>query len=368
MEIIIKVSELQKALQRVQGIVEKKTTMPVLANALIEAEKDTIRVSATDLEVALTGTYPATVKKKGALTLNARALYDMVRALPGDTVHLKETANHWVEIVSERVRYRVVGMASDNFPSLPDFQNTKLVPIDRDVFREMIDKTIYAVSNDDTRFNLTGVFFEPMAEGAGLRMAATDGHRLAVIERATPDKVPINGGVIVPRKGLMELRRLLEDGEDEGSLGFVENSAIFEKGNLRLTVRLIDGRFPDYRQVIPTSSAQRLEIQRKPFHDALKRTSLLSSDKAQGVRLEIADNTLSLISNNPDVGDAREDIEVRYNGDPLKVGFNVRYLMEALQVLDEESVVLELTDELAPGVILGKGTEGCKAVIMPMRI
>jgi DNA polymerase-3 subunit beta len=369
MELTIRVPELVKALQRVQGIVEKKSTMPILANVLIKAKgKDRITVSATDLEVGLTGDYEAKVTKAGAMTLGAKALYDIVRALPEENVTLKQGANHWVDIACGKVRYRVVGMQAETFPTLPTFESVSFFEVEPRVFREMIDKTLYAVSTDETRFSLTGVFCEPVAGMQGLRMVATDGHRLSAIERPTAGAPTMKEGVIIPRKGLLELRKLLDDAQDGGRLGFVENSAVFEKGGLTLTMRLVDGRFPDYQQVIPGAWSRRARLTRQSFLDALKRTSLLSPDRAQGVRLELTAGMLALTANNPDLGEAREELEIEYEGEPLRIGFNFRYLVDVLGVLTEDQVELELTDELSPGLVRGAGSEGYRAVVMPMRI
>lgn len=369
MELTIRVPELLRALQRVQGIVEKKTTMPILANAHIKSKgKDAITVSATDLEIGLTADYEAKVPKAGAMTLEAKALYDIVRSLPEQTVTLKQAANQWVEISCGKVKYRVVGLAAESFPTLPKFEDVAFFSIDPKTFREMIDKTLYAVSTDETRYNLTGVFCEPVQGSPGLRMVATDGHRLALIARPTKEAPVMKEGVIIPRKGLVELKKLLDDGEGEARLGFVENSAVFEKAGTTLTMRLVDGRFPDYQQVIPAASSRRVRVGRQQLHEALKRTSVLSADKAQGVRVDLTTNMLALTANNPDRGEAREEIDVEYEGEPLKIGFNFRYLLDVLAVLNEERVELELTDELSPGVIHGEGTEGYNAVIMPMRI
>ncbi len=369
MELIIRVSELSKALQRVQGIVEKKSAMPIVANALIQSlGNERISVAATDLEIGLTAEYEAEVVKPGALTLGAKALYDIVRSLPEDTVTLKQAANQWIEISCGKVKYRVVGMAADGFPKLPTFEDVPFFAIDPALFREMIEKTLYAVSTDETRYSLTGVFCEPVTEQKGLRMVATDGHRLALIERPTEDAPVMTEGVIIPRKGLHELKKLLEGGEDPSRLGFIENCAVFERGGVTLTIQLVDGRFPDYQQVIPGAAVRNVKVSKQQLNAALKRTSLLSPDKAQGVRLDLAPGILALSANNPDLGEAREEIEVDYDGEPLKIGFNFRYLMDVLSVLGTDEAEIQLIDELSPGVITGAGSEGYRAVIMPMRI
>ncbi len=369
MELSIRVPELLRALQRVQGIVEKKTTMPILANALIKSKgKDSITVSATDLEIGLTADYEAKIETSGAMTLGAKALFDIVRSLPGDEVTLKQTSNQWVEITCGKVKYRIVGMGADSYPNLPSFEDVPFFSIEPRIFREMIEKTLYAVSTDETRFNLTGVYCEPVKGEDALRMVATDGHRLSVIERPTQTSPIMSDGVIIPRKGLMELKKLLDDGEDGGKLGFIDGSAVFDKDGVILTMRLVDGRFPDYQQVIPSASARKVRIPRAALNSALKRTSLLSPDKSQGVRIDLTSGMMALTANNPDLGEAREELDVDYEGEALKIGFNFRYMLDVLSVLNDELVELELTDELSPGVIRSVGSEGYRAIIMPMRI
>lgn len=369
MELKIAVPELAKALQRVQGIIEKKTTMPILANVLLEARAEgQLRVSATNLEIGLTGSYPAQVREAGAITLAGRALYDIVRSLPSETVTIKKTANNYVETTSGRVSYKLVGMAADGFPAMPKFEEVDFFPIEGRVFREMVDKTLYSVSQDETRYNLTGVYCEPIKAAPGLRMVSTDGHRLSVIERAMSKVPAMKRGVIIPRKGVVELRRLLDDVDGGGRLGFVENSAVFEKDGLTLTMQLVEGQFPDYQQVIPSSHNKRVVVDRQRLADALKRTSILAPDKAQGVRLDLAAGVLALSANNPDMGEAREELEVDYAGDSLRIGFNFRYLADVLQVLEDDKVEIQLTDPLSPAVIVPYGHEGYRAIVMPMRL
>lgn len=368
MELKIAVPELSKALQRVQGIIEKKTTMPILANVLLEAKDGVLRVSATNLEIGLTGSYTAQVIEPGAITLAGRALYDIVRSLPDGTVTIRRTANQYVETTCGKVSYKLVGMAAEGFPALPRFEDVDFFPIEGRVFREMIDKTLYSISTDETRYNLTGVYAEPIKTVPGLRMVSTDGHRLSVIERAMTKVPSMKKGVIIPRKGVVELRRLLDDVDGGGRLGFVDNSAVFEKDGLTLTMQLVEGQFPDYQQVIPATHTRRAIVSRQRLADGLKRTSILSPDKAQGVRLDLASGVLALSANNPDMGEAREEIEVEYSGDPLKIGFNFRYLSEVLSVLDDEKVELQLTDPLSPAVVVPLGQEGYRAIVMPMRL
>ncbi len=370
MELRIEASELSKALQRVQGVVEKKTTMPILANVLLKASgKDQLTVAATNLEIGLTGTVQAQVKQEGAITLAGKAIYDIVRSLPQKEVTLKRTANNWVEITCGKISYKVVGMSAEQFPTMPTFESVDFFDIEPAALKEMVDKTLYSVSTDETRYNLTGVYCEPMQNGPGLRMVSTDGHRLSIVEKPMNKMPPMKKGVIVPRKGFMEIRRLLDDGEGAARIGFVENSAVFEKGNTTLTMQLLEGQFPDYQQVIPAPSSVRIIVEKEKLSDALRRTSLLAPDKAQGVRLEVAKNTLALFANNPDLGEAREELDVEYTGeDAMKIGFNFRYLMDVIAVLTEEKVEIEVTEPLLPGIVRAVGSENYRAIIMPMRL
>ena len=369
MEITVQVPELAKALQRVQGIVEKKSAMPALANALIETHgQNQISVSATDLEIGLSAHYDAEVHAPGSITLGARALYDIVRALPEREVRLRQAANQWVEIHCGKVKYRVVGLSSDGYPRLNRHEGLELFPIKPSVFRDMIEKTLFAVSTDESRYNLTGVYCEAVPEMPGLRMVSTDGHRLSIVERTMEQAPPLSSGVILPRKGLVEIRKLLEDGDEPARLGYHEDSAVFEKGGVILTMRLVDGRFPDYQQVIPASHNRVVVLPRQALQGALKRTSLLSPDKAQGVKIEVEPGRLHLSANNPDVGEAREEVSAAFEGEPLTIGFNFRYLLDVLSVVDEDEIALELSDDLSPGVLRGHESQGYRAIIMPMRI
>lgn len=371
MEITVDVREFAKALQRIQGVVEKKSAMPALSHALIRTVgTDRVSVAATDLEVAQTAEYAAEVGTEGAMCLAARPLYDIVRNLPDrEKMVLSDMGSGRVSIVCAHTKYRVVSLAADSFPAVNTGEGTELATVPSATLKEMIERTLYAVSSDETRYSLTGVFCESAEDGQGVRMVSTDGHRLSLVERPLEGTLGLSDGVIIPRKGLNELRKLIDEGGDEARIGFVDNHVIFEVGSVRLVTRLIDGTFPNYRQVIPVSSPKHVAIDREAFAKALRRTSLLGSDsKGQGVKLELESGRLQLTVNNPDLGDATELVEVGYEGDPVTIGFNCRYLLEALSVVTEGNMQLELTDDLAPGVITAPDDPGFKAVIMPMRI
>jgi DNA polymerase III subunit beta len=379
MELQIGVDEFSQALYRAQGIVEKKSTMPILASVLLEASagdqagaSGRLRVSAFDLEIGVTGTHPAEVTRSGAVALKHKELYDIVRALPEKTAVLRREANNRVKITSGPAEFNLVGQAAEDYPPFPRAEKVSFVAIDPAQLLEMIEKTQFAISADETRHNLNGVFFE--TSETGVKMVATDGHRLALIERAIEGNFNLKRGVIVPRKGLAELRRLLdEEGSGACELGFTETSGVFRRGDLTMVMRLIDGQFPDYMQVIPKEADRTVTVDRPRFLETLRRMSLLSSDRStNAVKLELSEGALRVTSQNPDLGDAKEEIPVTYSGTPLSIGFNARYLMDVLQVMEAPPIAVELCDELSPGVLKPAGGEAGSsrytAVIMPMRI
>jgi DNA polymerase-3 subunit beta len=376
MELKIATSELAKALGRSQGIVEKKSTMPILSHVLLEAKKAQLVVSATDLDLAVSSEHDKTceIVKEGSLAVSARHLYDIVRALPEQEVTLKKAHNNYLEVKSGPSEFRIVGLPAEDFPALPRFEKVAFTDVSAADLLDMIERTAFAVSTDETRYNLNGVYFEPSAEV--LRLVATDGHRLSLVERQLGGTFGLKRGVILPKKGLLELRKLLaeaaESGEEkpETKLGFVENSAIVRRPGVVLSMRLIEGLFPDYRQVIPKQGEKVLKLGRLRLQETLRRVSLLSSDKAHAVKLELAKGLLRVLSQNPDLGEAREEVPVEYAGEPLKIGFNARYLLDVLQVMQSGDVALELADDLSPGVLRGADDKdpGFTAVVMPMRI
>jgi DNA polymerase III subunit beta len=375
MELKIGVQELVKALGRSQGIVERKSTMPILSQVLLEAKKGTdLIVSATDLDLAVSSEHRCEVLKEGALAVSAKHLYEIVRALPEQTVTLKRAHNNYLEVRSGPSEFRIVGLPAEDFPALPKFDKVPFADVPAAELLDMIERTGFAVSTDETRYNLNGVYFEP--QGEALRLVATDGHRLSLVERQVGATFGLKRGVILPKKGLQELKKLLseaaEGGEEkpEAKLGFVENSAIFRRPGVVLVMRLIEGLFPDYKQVIPKQGEKAVKIGRGRFLETLRRISLLSTDKAHAVKLELGKGTLEVRSQNPDLGEAKEEVPVEYAGEPLKIGFNARYLIDVLTVVKSGDIVFELADDLSPGVLKGAddADQGFTAVVMPMRI
>jgi DNA polymerase-3 subunit beta len=371
MKMSIQAAELARALYRVQGIADRKSTMPILAHVLLDATPDQgLTVSATDLDVGLSGRYSAEVHQAGSVAIHARQVYEIVKSLPTQSIQFHKQDNNWVEIKSGSSRFRLVGMAADEFPALPTLVQSKTFKVPAAELALMIDRTLFCVSTDDNRHNLSGIFCES-PEPNLLRMVSTDGHRLAMSERKFDGDVTIDQGVIVPRKGFQELKRVLSDSTEtieDVELGFSGNSGVLRAGRVTLSTRLVEGQFPDYTQVIPKSSSRNARINRPVFAEALRRVSLLSQSRAYGVKLAFSAGKLDLLAEDPEFGEAQETIEVDYDAEPLNIGFNARYILDVLSLTQDEGIQFELSDDLSPGIIRPAENGGFLAVVMPMRI
>jgi DNA polymerase III subunit beta len=368
MEIKAKRGDLLATLYWTQSIVERRNTMPILANVLLESQKKDIRVTATDLEVGVRGSLEGDVVKEGSVTVNAKKLYEIVREVPNDQVQLKRLDNDWVEIRSGKSVFKIVGMDAREFPQFPKFSRDGLTTTPASTLREMIEGTIFSVSTDETRYSLNGVYVE-QGEAGNVRLVATDGHRLAFDERNL-GSFGLAKGVILPRKGLAELKKLLESGDDGVvSIGFRENMGLVMKDRVELFMRLIDGDFPDYTKVIPKGNQNIARIEHDEFLQALRRVSIISSERYKGIKMEFKEDKLSVSANNPDLGEATEEVEMEYKGKPISIGFNARYLIDVLHVLGTDGEVqIELKDELSPSLVKKGGKEGYLYVLMPMRL
>jgi DNA polymerase III subunit beta len=368
MEFTIARSELLAALYLTQGIVERRTTIPILSNVLIESDGEGIVVTATDQEVAVRRKCKASVEQGGVLATGARKLYEMVRELPDGEVLIRCLENDWIEVSLGRSRFRLIGMPPDQFPAMPQpASTTKPLQLSGPVLAEMIEHTIFAVSTDEARANLNGLYLES-TEDERLRMVATDGHRLAMIVRPA-EGARLDKGVIIPRKAVQELRKVLESGDEVVDL-FVEGGvAHVWRGPVRMSMRLVEGEFPDYRLVVPPNCVQLVELDVAPLLAALRRVSVVSSERTRGARLQIEAGRLELSSINPDVGEAADEVEIEYTGDPLTVGFNARYMAEMLSILPAGGrVELGLNDDVSPGVMRDLGDPDYCYIVMPMRL
>ena len=370
MELTIERDELLAALYLVQGIVERRTTLPVLSNVLMQSVGDGVAVAATDQEVGVRRRCVAAVKRKGMLTVSARKLYEMVREFSAGEVRIRSLDNNWIEVAAGRSRFRLVGMDPREFPAMPELAGgsaAQVVKVSSETLAEMIERTVFAVSADETRANLNGVFFE-CAEVGRLRMVATDGHRLSMVTRMV-EGAQLSKGVIIPRKAIMEIRKVLESGEGPIDISVQVGVAHVQRGPVQMSMRLLEGEFPDYRQVVPARSERLALVDAAALLAALRRVSIVSSERTRGVKLQLDPQKLEISSINPDVGEATEEVEVEYDGVSMGIGFNARYLIEALGVLPGEArVEIGLNDEVSPGAFRQVGDPDYCYIVMPMRL
>jgi DNA polymerase-3 subunit beta len=381
MKVNIQRGELLKVLQKIQCVVEKRNTMPILGHVLIEADGETITLFATDLEIGIKSAHPAKVVEKGSVTLAGRKFYEIIRELPEGEVHLEEMENHGVFIESGPSQFKVMGLPVQEYPVQPPILQQSLLRIPRSTLSELIQKTVFAVGENDARYILNGVLLELRPAGEHrycLRLVGTDGHRLALAEREfesqpssalerTMGSGPVDPvSVIIPKKTLIEIKRLLEEEEQDPEVGFAKNQMLFRQGSLLLLSRLMEGTFPNYQQVIPKDNEKHVVVGRRPLEGALKRVSLLSREKTHAVKLQIEAGRICLSSSNPEVGEAREDLSIPYQGEGMSAGFNARYLLDVLGVMKGEEAVFEFKDALSPCLVRAPKDQNHLCVVMPM--
>jgi DNA polymerase III subunit beta len=382
MELVVRKTDLLRELQLFQGIVERKNTIPILANVLIEADGDKVRLLATDLEVGLRSTCAAAVTKSGSLTLPAKKLYEIIKALPETDIRIEEDKNG-VKVAADRFDSRMQTLPREDFPTLPDGTGVYSASLPRDVLKHMVAKTQFAITGEDTRYFLNGALFILRADSMSL--VSTDGHRLALItvpRDTTKGKAPEKGKddkakaedevrVILPRKTLMELGRLLAEGGD-GDIQFErgENHLFFEVSGRLLISRMIDGQFPAFERVIPKGNDKRIDFDRDRLTSAVKRVALLSNERSRAVKFQIDKGKVEIASSSPEFGEAKEVLMVEYSGTPVTICFNAQYVLDFLAVVETDSVGLEFKDEMSQAVMKPIGADGYDYtyVIMPMRV
>ncbi|MBI4366045.1 MAG: DNA polymerase III subunit beta [Deltaproteobacteria bacterium] len=369
MELRTTKTELSKTLAWTQSVVERRSTMPILSHCLLVASEDTLTVSATDLEVGITARQPAVVAKLGRVSVAARALFEIVKELPEDRLTLKALPNHWVEVQSGKARFKVVGMSADEFPALPMEESGNRYTMDPAELGEMIRKVSYAISTDETRFNLNGIFVEVIdGDPVRLRFVATDSHRLSYVDRPVKGKWEVAKGVIVPRKGVQELKRLIDGATGDYLWQSGAKYVVVSRDHVTLGIRLVDGQFPPYQEVVPTDHQRIVGATRQALIQGLRRAQLVTTDRSRGVLLTISSGSMQLTVSNPDVGEVEEEVAVTYTGEAFKWAANCRYLLDVLGVIEDEQVLLELKSEVHPCIIRSELDRGFLAVVMPMRI
>ncbi len=354
------------------SIVERKNTMPILANVRLNASDGKLSVSATDLEVSLVGEAEASVKDAGEITVDAKVLYDIVRELPAGSITVSVSANQRLDIESGQSRFKINGTSAEEFPAIAGVSLSNPISVDAAKFYEMFDKTSFAVSTDETRYNINGVYAEttegPLGAGKQcLRFVATDGHRLAMIDRPA-EGFSIDDSVIIPRKGIQELKKVLEG--NDGSAKVAVNDGFFtvQSGSVTIGVRLVDGQFPDYKQVIPLDTTTTVTVNRQNLLSAVKRVALVTTDKTKAVKCKLIDGNLVISSSSPEYGEASESVEVAQDGEDVTIGFSARYVLDLLSAMSgAEEVTIKLKGELGPGLFSGPQDELYKCIVMPMR-
>ena len=369
--------EFLKGLGLMQGVAGRKTTLPILSHILLEWEKNSLYLTGTDLETGIREEIMAKIHQKGRASVSAKKLYEIVRELPEETIHIKKKDNQWITLQCGKSYFNLAGLDPEEFPSFPACQEENFSTVSTRLIREMIEKTSFAASNEESRYHLNGILFAQIKQGGkeSLSMVATDGHRLSLLDR---ENQKINGvdekGMIIPKKGVMEVKRIIgdRDGEEEMGAYFNATHGFFKTGKSLTAIRLIDGEFPEYEQVIPKGNDKKLVMVKERIVSALKRVSTMASERIEGVKFSLKRNSMEMSTTHQDFGDAQEELEVSYEGPPLQVGFNARYLIEAFNVIDSEEVLMELKDEGSPGVIRpsssGPQLSNQICIIMPMRL
>jgi DNA polymerase-3 subunit beta len=368
MKFIIEKGVFQQSLGKVQGIAERRSTIPILSNILITGEKEKINIVATDLEIGVMEITDAKNVDKGTFCVPARKLYDIVRELPEENVEIERADNFWITIKSGKTVFNLPGVDPKEFPAFPAIDGGSFFTVSASSLLEMIEKTVFAASSEESRFNLNGIYMEKVSKDKRefFRMVATDGHRLSLIDKA--QNITFEKGIIISRRGLTELRKVLGDGEMEITISLKGNNCIFKTEKTIVVVRLLEGEYPDYQQVIPKANDKHIIINRKEFIGALRRAQVIASEKGEGVRFSIRKAAMEIKTGGPDVGNVQEEIKIEYQGDPLEVSFNARYLLDVLTSIEPEKIIMELKEELSSGIIRPQDGEDYLYVIMPMRL
>jgi DNA polymerase-3 subunit beta len=372
MKVTVERAALLKSLGHVHRVVERRNTIPILANVLIRADGSKLSFKATDLDLEITETIAAEVSPGGSTTVPAHMFYEIVRKLPeGTQVVLEGTGDRAVlTLRAGRSRFTLQTLPENDFPDLAAGDMTHSFKLAAADLKRLIDKTQFAISTEETRYYLNGIYLHAAGSGKTqtLRAVATDGHRLAQVEIALPKGAAGMPGIIVPRKTVNEVQRLIEDVDAEISVELSQGKIRFTIGDVVLTSKLIDGTFPDYARVIPSGNDKELVVDKKEFEQAVDRVSTVSSERGRAVKLSLSSGRLVLSVTNPDSGSATEEIEVEYASDPIDIGFNSRYLLDIASQIESEAAVLRLADPGSPTLIEDKDSKGTLYVLMPMRV
>ena len=357
---------LLKPLAQVVNVVERRQTLPVLANLLLQVDDGRISLTGTDLEVEMVARADAQDTEAGETTIPARKFFDIVRALPDGSKITITQAGDKITVQAGRSRFSLASLPANDFPSIDEVDATEHVQVPEAALKELIDRTAFAMAQQDVRYYLNGLLFD--LRDKALRCVATDGHRLAMCEAVLEETVQTKRQIIVPRKGVLELQRLLEGSDRELELEMGRSHIRVKRDDVTFTSKLIDGRFPDYEAVVPIGADREVKIDREAFRASLQRAAILSNEKYRGVRIEVSPGQLKINAHNPEQEEAQEEIEADTKVDSLVIGFNVNYLLDALSALRDEHVVLQLRDSNSSALVREASSEKCRHVVMPLRL
>jgi DNA polymerase-3 subunit beta len=355
-----------KPLAQVVNVVERRQTLPVLANLLARVDGDQLSLTGTDLEVEMVARTRVDDAQAGETTIPARKLFEIVRALPDGSKVTVSQAGDKITVSAGRSRFTLASLPANDFPSLDEVDATERVKVGEASLKELIERTAFAMAQQDVRYYLNGLLFD--LRDKALRCVATDGHRLALCESVLEETVQTKRQIIVPRKGVLELQRLLEGGDRELELEMGRSHIRVKRDDVTFTSKLIDGRFPDYEAVIPIGADREVKIDREALRASLQRAAILSNEKYRGVRVEVSPGQLKINAHNPEQEEAQEEVEAETKVDSLTIGFNVNYLLDALSALRDEHVVLQLRDANSSALVREASNERCRHVVMPLRL
>ena len=374
MKLTIERAALLTALAHTQSVVERRNTIPILSNVLVEASDGRLRLTATDLDLAIVDQAAAEVATPGSMTTPAHTLYDIVRKLPeGAQIELmfgEESGESRVSLTAGRSSFLLPCLPKEDFPVMAEGDLPHNFTVSADVLRGIIDKTRFAVSTEETRYYLNGIYLHAAEENGQsvLRAVATDGHRLAQVNAVLPEGAADMPGVIVPRKAVAELRKLIDEGEIDVGVSLSDSKIRFEVGESVLTSKLIDGTFPDYQRVIPEGNDKIMEVNAKVFAEAIDRVSTVSTEKSRAVKMSLDDGKATIAANSPDNASASEEISVDYDAETIEIGFNSRYLLDIASQIDGDTAQFVLADSVSPTLIRDGGNSDALYVLMPMRV
>jgi DNA polymerase-3 subunit beta len=366
MKIIVSKDEILAKLSNIQSIVEKRNTMPILSHFLLDAGKSGSSITATDLDTALKEPLRITVEKEGKICIPARKMFEIVREVEGDLT-CETVDDQWLKVKVGAGNFRLACLAPKEFPAWPGMEDMEEFTVSGKVLSELIEKTVYAAGESDTRYTLNGLLFHVPA-GDRITVVGTDGHRLALITRGIEGGVKEEKKLIIPRKAAVELGKLLDKGAENVKVTLCKNHVLFSVGDIQFLTRLIEGTYPNYEQVIPSSNDKMILVDRAQFLKTARRVAIMSRERSNAVKVDISGGLLALSSSNPDLGEARDEISVDYKGDELSLGFNAKYLIDILEAMESDKIRMELQAPLSPVLLKEENDADYLCVIMPMRI